>query len=453
VIETSIIPWQSFSDKHKQYIKNALKNRLCVAEGAIRSGKTIDHCIIAAMYLEQCPDRIHLATGSIVPNAKLNIGDCNGFGLEHLFRGRCRWGKYKDNEALFLQTQTGEKIVLFAGGGQADSYKKILGNSYGLWIATEINEHFDSDDSRTSFIKVANGRQAAAEWPQTLWDLNPCPPGHPIYTNYIDKYKDGFLGGYQYQHFTMADNLAITSERRAQIESQYVPGSVWHARDILGQRRAAEGLIYQQFADNKQAYIVKAQDLKDHLRDVMFVSIGIDFGGSRSLTTFVATAVHANFQKLTVVADYHIQGRKGEIDADRLCREFVGFVQRFRTEYPWLYLKYVWADSEAQYLINSLRKAAWQISLADAIHDSKKLPIMDRIFATSTLLNTRRLSVAESCKLVQGGLENAVWDPKRPDTRLDNFSTDIDIMDGFEYSWEPFMRKLLPQVRIVQEGD
>jgi len=135
------ISWKPFSEKHKRYIRFALKNRMCVAEGAIRSGKTIDHCIIAAEYLEKCPDRIHLASGSTISNAKLNIGDCNGFGLEHLFRGRCRWGKYKDNEALFLNTQTGEKIVLFAGGGQANSYRKILGNSYGLWIATEINEH------------------------------------------------------------------------------------------------------------------------------------------------------------------------------------------------------------------------------------------------------------------------------------------------------------------------
>ena len=37
------IPWGEFSLKHKEYIRNALKNRMCVAEGAIRSGKTIDH--------------------------------------------------------------------------------------------------------------------------------------------------------------------------------------------------------------------------------------------------------------------------------------------------------------------------------------------------------------------------------------------------------------------------
>ena len=121
-MKTTTIKWQPFSRKHQNYIYKALKSKMSVAEGAIRSGKTIDHCIIACMYLEKCPDKIHLASGSTIANAKMNIGDCNGFGLEHLFRGRCRWGKYKDNEALYIQTQTGEKIVLFAGGGKSDSY-------------------------------------------------------------------------------------------------------------------------------------------------------------------------------------------------------------------------------------------------------------------------------------------------------------------------------------------
>ena len=166
--QTRTINWKPFSKKHKTYIKNALKNKMSVAEGAIRSGKTIDHCIIAAMYLETCPDKYHLASGATIGNAKLNIGVCNGYGLEFLFRGRCHWGKYRGNEALFIYTQTGDKVVIFVGGAKADSYKKILGNSYGLWIATEINEHYDSDDSRTSFIKVAFGRQVAAIKPMVL---------------------------------------------------------------------------------------------------------------------------------------------------------------------------------------------------------------------------------------------------------------------------------------------
>ena len=55
------------------------------------------------------------------------------------------------------------------------------------------------------------------------------------------------------------------------------------------------------------------------------------------------------------------------------------------------------------------------------------------------------------CNLVSDGLKSAVWDKdqaeKGKDVRLDNFSSDIDILDAFEYSWERFMRQLLPDKR------
>jgi len=284
------INWKPFSQKHKAYIKNALRNKMNVAEGAIRSGKTIDNCIIAAMYLETCEDKIHLASGSTIGNAKLNIGVCNGFGLENLFRGRCKWGKFKDNEALYIYTQTGEKIVIFTGGSKADSYKRILGNSYGLWIATEINEHYDSDDSRTSFIKVAFGRQVAANKPLILWDLNPCNPGHSIYKNYIDAYIKRYKGGYQYEHFTIADNLSITPQRLEEIKSQYIPGSVWYRRDIEGERCIAEGLIYPmyekaicQFPDGEYEAYCLAIDYgtMNAFAAILFVKIGKVWYGIR----------------------------------------------------------------------------------------------------------------------------------------------------------------------------
>ena len=44
-----------------------------------------------------------------------------------------------------------------------------------------------------------------------------------------------------------------------------------------------------------------------------------------------------------------------------------------------------------------------------------------------------------------------VWDSKEAekgkDVRLDNFSSDIDILDAFEYSWERFIPKLIPDRR------
>lgn len=423
--KTATIPWGAFSDKHKRYIKAALHNRMCVAEGAIRSGKTIDHCIIAAAYLEQTPDKFHLASGSTIGNAKLNIGVCNGFGLEALFRGRCRWGKFKDNEALFIQTKTGEKVVIFVGGAKADSYKRILGNSYGLWIATEINEHYDCADSRSSFVKVASGRQIAAQQPFTLWDLNPCNPKAAIYEEYIDRYRtQGLAGGYLYEHFTIKDNATITPERIAEIESRYDPATVWYRRDILGERAVAEGLIYQQFADTPERFIL------DELPRVQRAIIGVDFGGGTSAHAFCCLGHMGN--SIVVLDEY----RETEaLNPTKLQQDFVDFVKRCQMR--WLVTD-CWCDSAEQTLINGLRTAAAMYRLPLNIGNALKKPINDRIRALCILMGADRFKVFKGCKWTIDALKTAVWDAKQitEDVRLDNGSTNVDNLDALEYCYE-----------------
>ena len=426
--KTATIPWGAFSAKHKTYIRGALKHRMCVAEGAIRSGKTIDHCIIAAAYLEKTPDRFHLASGSTIGNAKLNIGVCNGFGLENLFRGRCRWGKYRDNEALFIQTATGEKVVIFTGAGKADSYKRILGNSYGLWIATEINEHYDSADSRTSFLKVATGRQLAAAKPFTLWDLNPCTPGHSIYTDYIDKYREqGLAGGYLYEHFTIRDNATITAERLAEIESRYDPASVWYRRDILGERAVAEGLIYQQFADDPERFTV--DDMPgQRIRNVV---IGVDFGGGTSAHAFCALG-YTTGGAVVVLDEFY---EKRALTPNQLAEAFVDFVRRCKAR--WI-VSDCFCDSAEQTLINGLRAACAVNRVGLNIGNALKKPINDRIRAVNILMGSRRFFVARGCVHTIEALRDARWDGKHvtEDVRLDDGTTNVDSLDSLEYALE-----------------
>ena len=433
-MKTTTIKWQPFSRKHQNYIHKALKSKMSVAEGAIRSGKTIDHCIIACMYLEKCPDNIHLASGSTIANAKMNIGDCNGFGLEHLFRGRCRWGKYKDNEALYINTQTGEKIVVFAGGGKSDSYKKILGNSYGLWIATEINQHYDNEDSETSFIKVAFGRQVASMQPMVLWDLNPSNPNHKIYKEYIDKYKTDYIGGYNYQHFTIADNLSITEQRKREIESQYDKDSVWFRRDILGQRCVAEGLIYSEYADNPQNYEIDENEIK---RDIVRINIGVDFGGNGSATTFVCTGFTKGLQKVVVLrSERHAE----ELNPEQLNEKFAFFVEMCYNIYEKPTETY--ADSAEQILIRGLKITSAKRNLRTNVKNALKRPINDRIRLLNKLIAQDRFFVCKNAKTVKSALCEAVWDNKHPDERLDNGTHDQDTIDAMEYSIEPFMFEL-----------
>lgn len=430
--KTATIPWKPLSDKHKRYIRIGINKRMCVAEGAIRSGKTIDHCIMSAAYLETCADKIHLASGSTIGNAKLNIGVCNGFGLEALFRGRCHWGKYKDNEALYITTQTGEKVLIFAGGAKADSYKRILGNSYGLWIATEINEHYDCEDSRTSFVKVAQGRQLAAAEPYTLWDLNPCNPRHAIYSNYIDKYRDT-MPGYQYQHFTISDNLSIGDTRRAEIMAQYDPKSTWYRRDILGERCVAEGLIYRQYADNPQQWYVG----KEEIPKFLWILAGVDFGGNKSSHAYTAVGITADYREVYVLRSKTLPAEG--VSVENLIDDFSKWSARVELDYG-ASIDYVYADSAEQTIINSMYQQTKYTVL-----NSVKGEIIDRIRCTDLLMTQGRLHLVRGeCDSLEDALCSAVWDPDElDDVRLDNGSYNVDQLDSFEYAWSAYLPQLL----------
>lgn len=432
---TRTIPWGKFSDKHKNYIKTALNYKQSVAEGAVRSGKTIDHCIIFSMYLETCEDKIHLASGSSLPNAKLNIGDCNGFGLEHIFRGRCRWGKYKSNEALFVQTKTGEKIVIFTGGGKSDSYKSILGNSYGGWIATEINEHYDCEDSRTSFIKVAMARQIASVHPFTLWDLNPSNPNADIYKNYIDKFMG--LDWYRYEHFNIFDNATMSQERIEEIQNKYDMNSVWYKRDILGERMVAEGLVFPYFANDCKPYLFKYQSLKEKMKEegkrFSHLIIGVDFGDNGSKYSWHLTGFTNDWDYMWALDEGDME-KSNSIDATKFCKAFVRFYKHCVECYG--YVEWIFPDSASNTLINTLRAYFYAEGLdGSIIAPVKKNELTDRPITVDSLLVTGRLKIEEHCKNLINALSELVWDEKKDIPKDENVNNINDDWDSFCYTF------------------
>jgi PBSX family phage terminase large subunit len=266
---------------------------------------------------------------------------------------------------------------------------------------------------------------------------NPDSPQHWLMVKYIKRADELDMN---IMRFTIDDNPHLDSEYVKALKKEYT--GVFFKRFILGQWVVADGACYPQFADRPEEYIT------DKLpEDARYISIGVDWGGNRSLTAFVATVFHGNYDRLTVVKDYHIQGRKGDIDGNRVNAEFIRFVEMLRAEYPNTPIKYVFADSAEQYLINGLRRAVQGLGLQ--IGDSKKNAIVQRIICANSLLNTGRLKVMQECKYVIDGLRAAVWDSKAAangkDERLDDFTSDIDVIDAFEYSFERFIPVLAPR--------
>lgn len=440
ITKSKTIDW-GFGEKHKQYIRLCENNTINVAEGAVRAGKTIDNVFAFAMCLEYTEDKIHLATGSTVGNAKLNIGESNGFGLEYIFRGRSRWGKFKDNECMYIKTITGEKIIIFAGGAKKDSFKKIRGNSYGYWIATEINLHHDNT------IKEAFNRQLMAKDRKVFWDLNPSKPTHQIYKDYIDKYskqqkESKFVGGYNFMAFTIFDNINLTEQRIKEIISQYDKSSIWYQRDILGKRMVAEGLIYRQFANvvtnSSKPNIYKTDKAR---LNYMSINIGIDFGGNKSKHAFVATGITREYKKVVV-----LESKKYETDVDPkgLNEIFVDFVKLIINKYG--KVDYVYPDNNEQVLIRGFKNAAKKAKLDIIIRDSRKIQIVDRIRLVTSLIAQERFFYTENAETVEEALTNAVWDGEADDlVRLDDGTSDIDTLDALEYSIERDAKRFINQ--------
>ena len=90
--------------------------------------------------IENHPNKLFLVAGVSSATAKLNILDCDGYGLLNYFEGRCREGKYQNRECVYVMTALGEKIILISGGGKDGDEKYIKGNTYGMAYVTEANE-------------------------------------------------------------------------------------------------------------------------------------------------------------------------------------------------------------------------------------------------------------------------------------------------------------------------
>lgn len=185
--------------------------------------------------------------------ARLNVLDCDGYGLLNYFGGRCRSGEYQKRDCLYIKTHSGEKIVLISGGGKNGDEKLIKGNSYGMAYITEANE------CSPVFLKEVFDRTIASKDRKIFHDLNPKSEGHWYYTDILEFHEKKQLSdseyGYNYGHFTIADNSSISDEQLKQIIGTYDKSTVWYMRDILGKRKQTEGLVYPMF--NRDFCVVK----------------------------------------------------------------------------------------------------------------------------------------------------------------------------------------------------
>lgn len=416
----------SFSEKQSEFVRTFKNNELArinILEGSVRSGKTWITLVVWALWVATMPkDAQYLMVAKTMTSLKRNCLDL----LQSLVGEKnFRYNVSSKEAVLFGRT------VYLEGVNDVRAEGKIRGMTLQGAYCDELTL-FQED-----FFTMLLGR-LSLPGAKLFGSTNPDTPGHWLNKKYLK--REG-LDLYQ-KKFLIDDNPHLDAAYVENLKKEYT--GVFYRRFILGEWVVADGLCYQQFADDPERWLKDTAD-----EGMEFISVGVDFGGNRSLTTFVATAFYKNFSKIGIIKDHHIAGRKGDIDGDRVNREFIRFVKELQAEYK-APVRFCFADSAEQYLIAGLAKATKAAGLSVSIGDSTKSEIVSRIICMNTLLNTNRVFFLRRCGLVIDGMRSAAWDAKAAergkDARLDDFSSDIDIVDGLEYSFSRFIPKLTPRL-------
>lgn len=320
----------------------------------------------------------------------------------------------------------GEEVYCL-GCEKANQVSKIQGTSIKYAYGDEIAKW-----CQDVFIMI----QGSLDKPYSCFDgaLNPESNTHWFKTDFLDAIEEKGIDAYV-QSYTIFDNPFLSKEFIDNLCKEY-EGTVYYNRLILGQWCNAEGLIYKRFADNPKKYIWD----KNKPLPQGYTIIGIDYGGNKSGQAFVCTRISYDYKTIIALGS---EKHMGDIDPDDLFELEIEFAKKMEYKYN-CNIDYIFPDNEEVVLIRGLRRGAPERGLNALVRGCIKEPINDRIDLFRTMLAYDMFwYIEEECKTLVEAISSALWDEDaKEDTRLDDFTSDIDTMDAFEYSWTKFMRQI-----------
>ena len=402
-----------FSVKQKEFLGNA-NRRWNIKYGATRSGKTyLDYYVI--------PKRIRNVVGKqglivVLGNTKGTLQRNVIEPLQNIWGTELVSDIKSDNTAFLF----GEKAYCL-GADNIKHVNKIRGASfkycYGDEVATWNEEVFQMLKSRLDkpYSKFDGG-------------CNPEGPSH-----WFKKFLDGNADIYQ-QKYTLYDNPFLDKEVLQNLETEY-RGTVFFDRYILGDWKAAEGTIYMLFADKTQDFLVDKPN-----EELAIVTIGVDYGAGKSKIKFVASGITYNFRNVYILDEMDLSG---VYDPEQIYEKFIEFYKRVYDKYD--KCQYTFCDYGAlgNVITLGLIRRCQKERLPVQIVDCSKGLINDRIFLSSTLMAQRRFFILRKNTIITKAFQDALWNDKKHDERLDDGTTDIDSLDAFEYSINSFYENLV----------
>lgn len=313
------------------------------------------------------------------------------------------------------------------GGKDEASYTLIQGRTLAGVLLDEVVL------MPRSFVEQALAR-CSVDGARLWFSCNPGSPHHWFYQEWIKRSRERNA---LYLHFEMTDNPGLSKRTLERYENMYA--GIFYDRYVRGLWVAAEGIVYKDFANDTEKYLIgdPLEWAKQNGTSFSIISIGVDFGGTKSATKFQATGITKDFRVVALEEEYI---KNEEIDPNALNRRFATFCQLITSKYGYSQTR---ADSAETVLIRGLDHTAQKMHLGTQVKNAMKLQITDRIRLVVLLMKQGRFKVSRNCPHLIDAMQTAIYDPdKFEDERLDDGTSDIDSLDAFEYSIEPYYKDL-----------
>lgn len=391
-----------------------------IADGAIRSGKSVAMSLSFVIWAMSEFEACNFAMcGKTIGSFRRNVL----FWLKLMLRSRGYSVSEQRTENLVIARRGSVENYFYVFGGKDERSQDLI---QGITLAGVFFDEVALMPE--SFVNQATGR-CSVDGSKFWFNCNPGSPAHWFKTGWIDKRADKRL---LYLHFTMDDNLSLSEAVKERYRSTYT--GVFFKRYILGEWKSADGVIYRQFADDPERFI-----LDEVPADIIIGTMGLDFGGNGSAHAGCLVGITRGYRSIVILGEYY---RKEVIDPGTLTDDVCGFVQRSQAQ---VRATSIWCDSAETTLIKGIRTEVFARHIPVEVRNARKGEIIDRIRLCDMLMSQGRFFIMRRCRHTIAALSEAVWDSKSPtrDRRLDDGSTNIDSLDALEYALEPHANRLI----------
>ena len=386
-IKKAVFKFRPFSKKQKKILtwwlpKSPVHDQDgIIADGAIRSGKTVSMCLSFAMWaMETFNGQNFGMCGKTIGSFRRNVL----FWLKLMLKSRGYHVEDHRADNLVVIRKGGKENYFYIFGGKDERSQDLI---QGITLAGVFFDEVALMPE--SFVNQATGR-CSVDGSKYWFNCNPDGPYHWFKTNWIDRADEKKL---VYLHFTMDDNLSLAPEIKARYEGMYT--GVFYRRYILGLWVTAEGLVYPMF--DRSAHIVpKVPALNPRHR----YYVSVDYG---TVNPFAAGLYDysPSEQKAVMVKElYYKGGSNNRVDNEAYYKMLCDLIG----DYP---IQYIIIDPSASSMIETIQKYG-KFMAVKADND-----VLNGIQDVTKFLNAGCLYFHKSCKSTFEEFETYSWDEEK----------------------------------------